>query len=142
MPGELTEERSTGCTLRWSVDFQLMSRTTALIFKGSSLFSFTRKLCFSPVTSGINNSISVAGVGTSASVSFSVTDYSGTGDAVSKGAFTTGQIDIVGTNIGSVAVNTGMATPTISGGLQNSISAAAVGASASQSVSHTILPAL
>ncbi|MFM9937546.1 MAG: beta strand repeat-containing protein [Novosphingobium sp.] len=86
------------------------------------------------------NSISVAGVGTSASVGFSVTDYSGDGSGVSTAALTAGQIDIVANNLGQVTVSTGLVTPTINGGLQNSISAAAVGASASQSISHTVLP--
>jgi len=89
-----------------------------------------------------NNSISVAGVGTSASVGFSVTDYSGSGDSVSALALTTGAITIAAVNVGGVTVNTGMAGPTIEGGMQNSISAAAVGASASQSISHTMLPGL
>lgn len=92
------------------------------------------------IEAGTLNSISVAGVGTSASVGFSVTDYSGDGTGVSATALSTGQIDIAATNVGGVLVSTGMATPTISGGFQNSISAAAVGASASQSISHTVLP--
>ena len=85
-----------------------------------------------------NNSISVASVGSSASASFSVTSY----DAASaSGVATTAQgITLASTNTGNVLTTAGMLTPSIEGGYNNAISAAAVGASASQSVSHVSLP--
>lgn len=91
------------------------------------------------ISGGSNNSISVAGVGSSASVSFGVADYSGAG--VSAAATSSGGITIASLNTGVISVTSGMATPTITDGYNNSISNAAVGASASQAISHiNLLP--
>lgn len=86
------------------------------------------------IAAGSNNSISVAGVGSSASVSFGVADYSAAG--VSALVTSSGGITVASLNTGIVAVTGGMATPTISDGYNNSISNAAVGSSASQAISH------
>jgi len=89
---------------------------------------------------GSRNSISIAGVGASASQSISTTDYSGAGVT---GVATTvdGTITLAALNTGAVTVAGGMAVPTIADGFSNSISAAAVGASASQSVARTLVGA-
>lgn len=86
------------------------------------------------IGAGAQNSISVAGVGSSASFSQSVSDY--TGGAILANANSTNSVGITSLNVGAVLVTAGMATPTISEGYNNSISAAAVGASASQSIMH------
>lgn len=89
---------------------------------------------------GQNNSFSIAGVGASASTSFSVTDYSAAG--ISAGTINVGGgVTLASNNTGNVSVTAGIAVPTISAGYNNSISTAAVGASASQAVSHISLPA-
>ena len=92
------------------------------------------------IAQGSSNSISVAGVGASASGSFTTTAYGETGSGLSatSGTFT-GALGITASNTGVVAVNTGLNTPSISTGYNNSISAAAVGSSASQSVTQNIL---
>ncbi|MEI6643471.1 MAG: hypothetical protein WCL10_15665 [Novosphingobium sp.] len=89
---------------------------------------------------GSRNSISIAGVGASASQSISTTDYSGAGVT---GVATTvdGTITLAALNTGTVTVAGGLAVPTIADGFSNSISAAAVGASASQSVARTLVGA-
>lgn len=89
---------------------------------------------------GQNNSFSIAGVGASASTSFSVTDYSAAG--ISAGTINVGGgVTLASNNTGNVSVTAGIAVPTISAGYNNTISTAAVGASASQGVSHISLPA-
>jgi len=89
---------------------------------------------------GGRNSISVAGVGASASQSISTTDYSGAGVT---GVATTvdGTITLTALNTGTVTVAGGLTVPNIADGFSNSISAAAVGASASQSVTRTLVGA-
>lgn len=91
------------------------------------------------IDGGAKNSISIAGLGASASQSISITDNSGAG--------VTGVATAIGSDITLAAVNSG-AVSVLGGGLQaaviadgfsNSVSAAAVGASASQSVSRTVL---
>jgi len=91
------------------------------------------------IEDGSKNSISVAGVGASASQALSVTDYSGGGNTLVLN--TTGAITLTAFNTAGVGVSGAMAAPTISAGFNNSISAAAVGASASQSVARTLVGA-
>lgn len=87
---------------------------------------------------GSRNSISIAGVGASASQSVSITDNAGAG--VTAVATTIGgDITLTSLNTGVVTVSGGLQLPEIAGGFSNSVSAAAVGASASQSVSRTVL---
>ena len=89
------------------------------------------------IVAGNNNSISAAGVGSSASVSFTAADYS---DAGKTAAVTSvGGITVASLNLGAVTVTSGLAGPTITDGYNNSISNAAVGASASQAISVTAL---
>ncbi len=85
---------------------------------------------------GYGNSVSVAGVGSSASISFTDTSYNGATGADAN-AFVATTLGATSTNAGVVAVNTGNTTPIIGGGYQNSISTAAVGASASISLTQT-----
>jgi len=92
------------------------------------------------ISDGTGNSISVAGIGSSASVSFSTTDYSAV-PAVTALVQTAGTVGIASVNTGGVTVTSGFDTPTIAAGFNNSISAAAVGSSASQSISTLITPA-
>ncbi len=104
-----------------------------VIVKGSILDSAT-------IGGGSNNSISLAGVGASASTSFTSTSY----DEASAGASATsgivGGITLTAFNDGAaVTVTTGINTPAIAGGYNNAISAAAVGASASQSMTQNVL---
>gem|GEM_PF-2345873 len=91
------------------------------------------------IEEGSKNSISIAGVGASASQALSVTDYSALG--VTGVATTTGAITLTAFNTGAVSVAGGMTSPVITDGFSNSISAAAVGASASQSVARTLVGA-
>lgn len=88
---------------------------------------------------GSNNSISLAGVGASASTSFTTTSYAEAGTGASATTGTVGGITLAALNAGGVSVTTGINTPTIAAGYNNSISAAAVGASASQSMTQNIL---
>ena len=78
----------------------------------------------------------MAGVGSSASISFTDTSYNGATGADAN-AFVATTLGATSTNAGVVAVNTGNTTPIIGGGYQNSISTAAVGASASISLTQT-----
>jgi hypothetical protein len=89
------------------------------------------------IEGGSRNSISVAGVGSSASQSLSTTDYSGAGLTQVNAA--TGAITLAALNTGAVSVSGGLANAAITDGFSNSVSAAAVGASASQSVSRTVV---
>ncbi len=82
-------------------------------------------------TDGSNNSISVAGIGASASYSFSVTDVSGAGSAISNN-LVGGTPTILAANFSAVNVDSGIGGATIAGGVNNSVSTAAIGASASQ----------
>ncbi|MEO0033374.1 MAG: hypothetical protein RIS94_3132, partial [Pseudomonadota bacterium] len=81
-----------------------------------------------------NNSISVAGIGASASYSFSVNEYAGAANTVSSN-LVGGTATLLATNYSAVNVESGITSAAISGGLNNSISVAALGASASQSFS-------
>ncbi len=94
------------------------------------------------ISGGQKNSISIAGVGASASQSISITDNSGLG--ISTNNTILGEdVILAALNSGAVTVaGGGLATPVIGGGFSNSISAAAVGASASQSVARTVLTGL
>ena len=89
------------------------------------------------IDGGSRNSISIAGVGASASQSLSVTDYTGAG-ATSVASSAT-DITLIASNVGAVSVSGGLVSASIADGFSNSISAAAVGASASQSVSRTVV---
>ena len=93
----------------------------------------------SGIDGGSKNSISIAGVGASASQSISVTDY--TGGGITGVGSTLNNVTVSGNNSGAVLVAGGLATPNIDGGFSNSISAAAVGASASQAISRTLVGA-
>jgi len=91
------------------------------------------------IDGGSRNSISIAGVGASASQTFSVTDYSGAG---LTGVGSSSQaITLTALNTGAVGVSGGLSNASIADGFSNSISAAAVGASASQSVTRTLVGA-
>lgn len=92
------------------------------------------------IDGGSRNSISIAGVGASASQALSITDYSG-GGATAVNSSVDGAIILAALNTGTVNVSGGMAVPAIAAGFSNSISAAAVGASASQSVTRTLIGA-
>ncbi|MDF8334361.1 hypothetical protein [Novosphingobium cyanobacteriorum] len=81
-----------------------------------------------------NNSISVAGIGASASMSFAVNDYSGGDSAISNVLYAAAPT-ITALNGSAVYVGSTITGAEIAGGLQNSVSAAAIGASASQSFS-------
>lgn len=83
---------------------------------------------------GSNNSISVAGIGSSASFGVSVNDYTGGGNAIVNTVSATAPT-IGSTNFAEVAVLSTLTGPTISGGVSNSIASTALGASASQSFS-------
>ena len=85
-------------------------------------------------TDGANNSISVAGIGSSASMSFSVNDYSGGGSSIAN-TINSAAPTILSVNYANVNVGSTLTTPTIDGGVSNSVSAAAIGASASQAFS-------
>lgn len=80
------------------------------------------------IAAGNNNSISLAGVGASASVSFSNTNLSG---ADGSNNYTIGNTTILGDNNDTVTVTGTAYGGTVSGGTGNSISVAAVGSSAS-----------
>ena len=82
-----------------------------------------------------NSSVGVAGIGTSASTSFASNDFTA-GTATSTGAITAGGVTLLASNAGGITVGSSMDTPVISGGLNNSISTSAVGASASLSFSN------
>jgi hypothetical protein len=93
------------------------------------------------VTSGVNNSISVAGVGASGGTSLS-TVAAGTADTAPAETITLGAITTTVLNDGDVDVDgnigeTGADGATIGGGFGNSISIAGVGASGSTSFSQT-----
>ncbi len=90
------------------------------------------------IEGGSRNSISIAGVGSSASQALSVTDFAGVA-ATGVASTINGDITLTSLNTGAIAVSGGLQLPAIDGGFSNSISAAAVGASASQSVSRTVL---
>ncbi|WP_298191359.1 hypothetical protein [Novosphingobium sp.] len=92
------------------------------------------------IDGGSRNSISIAGVGASASQTFSVTDYSGAG-LTGVASTAEGGITLTAFNTGVVGVSGGLSNPSIADGFSNSISAAAVGASASQSVTRTLVGA-
>jgi len=81
---------------------------------------------------GANNSISVSGSGSSASVGFSVTDYASAANEISN-VLNAGTVIASSTNFANVTVASGMASPQIDGGISNSIATTALGASASQS---------
>jgi hypothetical protein len=89
------------------------------------------------ITTGISNSISVAGVGASASQS--VTNVVET-SADPAGAVTFGAISATATNnlAGAVTVTGNLASPSIAGGVSNAVSVSAVGASASQSTTNVV----
>lgn len=88
------------------------------------------------ISAGNANSISIAGVGASASTSFTTTDYEGAGTSILNGSVQ--GITLASVNVADVKVTTGLETPTIAGGFNNSISTAAVGASASQSATQNL----
>ena len=115
-------------------DVAVNSNSSALVTVNSSITDSAN------IAQGSNNSISIAGVGASASTSFTTTAYAegGNGLSATSGTFT-GGLAITAGNTGAIAVNTGLNTPSISTGYNNSISAAAVGSSASQSVTQNIL---
>lgn len=83
---------------------------------------------------GANNSISVAGIGSSASMSFSVNDYSGGGSSIAN-TINSAAPAILSVNYANVNVGSTLTAPQIDGGVSNSVSAAAIGASASQAFS-------
>jgi hypothetical protein len=83
-----------------------------------------------------NSSIGVAGIGATASVSYGSTDLTG-GSGATTNAVTIGATTIESTNTGAVLVGGSIYNPSVGAGFGNSISVAAVGASASQSFSNT-----
>jgi len=93
------------------------------------------------IDGGSRNSISIAGIGASASQSFSVTSYAGDAAITGVGSTAEGGITLAAFNTGVVGVSGGLSNPSIADGFSNSISAAAVGASASQSVTRTLVGA-
>lgn len=91
------------------------------------------------IDGGAKNSISIAGLGASASQSISITDNSGVAITAVNTAVG-GDVILAAVNSGGVSViGGGLQAPVIADGFSNSISAAAVGASASQSVTRTVL---
>lgn len=91
------------------------------------------------IDGGAKNSISIAGLGASASQAISITDNSGAGITAVNTALG-GDIILAAVNSGAVSVlGGGLQAPVIADGFSNSVSAAAVGASASQSVTRTLL---
>lgn len=90
------------------------------------------------ITGDNRNSISIAGIGSSASQSLSVTDYSGAG-LTGVASTVDGGITLASLNTGVVTVVGALQGASIATGFSNSISAAAVGASASQSVTRTLV---
>jgi len=84
------------------------------------------------INGGFGNSISIAGVGASGATSFSQT---WSGGATGGTSYTAGAISTTVTNNSSVGVTANTFAANIGGGVNNSISTAAVGASASTSFS-------
>jgi hypothetical protein len=85
------------------------------------------------ITGGVNNSISVTGVGASGSTSFSSMFSSGTAASSGAGVYSVAALTHTVTNTGGVTVASNSYGANIGGGVNGSISAAAVGASASTS---------
>jgi len=83
-----------------------------------------------------NSSIGVAGIGATASVSYSSTDLTGGSGATSNVA-NIGATTIASTNTGAVLVGGSIYNPSVGAGFGNSISVAAVGASASQTFNNS-----
>jgi len=83
-----------------------------------------------------NSSIGVAGIGATASVSYGSSDLTG-GSGATTNAVEIGATTIGSTNTAAVLVGGSIYNPSIGTGFGNSISVAAVGASASQSFSNT-----
>jgi hypothetical protein len=86
------------------------------------------------ITGGVNNSISVTGVGASGSTSFSSIFSSGTAASSGAGVYSVAALTHTVTNTGGVTVASNSYGATIGGGVNGAISAAAVGASATTSV--------
>jgi hypothetical protein len=82
------------------------------------------------ITGGVNNSISVSGVGASGSTSFSSMFSAGTTASSGAGVYAIAALTHSVTNTGGVTVASNSYGATIGGGVGSSISAAAVGASA------------
>jgi hypothetical protein len=85
------------------------------------------------ITGGVNNSISVTGVGASGSTSFSSIFSSGTAASSGAGVYSVAALTHTVTNTGGVTVASNSYGATIGGGVNGAISAAAVGASATTS---------
>jgi len=83
-----------------------------------------------------NSSIGVAGIGATASVSYGSTDLTG-GSGATTNAVEIGATTIATTNTGAVLVSGSIYNPSVGAGFGNSISVAAVGASASQTFNNT-----
>jgi len=83
-----------------------------------------------------NSSIGVAGIGATASVSYGSSDLTA-GSGATTNAVEIGATTIATSNTGAVLVGGSIYNPTVGAGFGNSISVAAVGASASQSFSNT-----
>ncbi len=83
-----------------------------------------------------NSSIGVAGIGATASVSYGSSDLTA-GSGATTNAVEIGATTIATNNTGAVLVGGSIYSPSLGGGFGNSISVAAVGASASQSFSNT-----
>jgi hypothetical protein len=87
------------------------------------------------ISGATNSSVGVAGIGASASLSYGSSDLTAgsgsTANDVQVGASTIGA-----TNAGAVTVASNIFNPTITGGYGNSVSMAAVGASASQTFNN------
>ena len=85
------------------------------------------------ITGGVNNSISVTGVGASGSTSFSSIFSGGTAASSGAGVYSVAALTHTVTNTGGVTVASNSYGATIGGGVNGTISAAAVGASATTS---------
>ena len=85
------------------------------------------------ITGGVNNSISVTGVGASGSTSFSSIFSGGTAASGGAGVYSVAALTHTVTNTGGVTVASNSYGATIGGGVNGTISAAAVGASATTS---------
>jgi hypothetical protein len=133
-----------GTTLSVTGDNIVTTGTAATVTVAGAIGSNTNVAADDPViTAGNNNSISLAGVGASGSLSYSGIQ---TGSLSQEDYTVTGLATVLGTNAGAVTVgaNTNIGTVagifggTVSAGNGNSISVAAVGASGSVSLNSVV----
>jgi hypothetical protein len=109
--------------------------TTSVTNQATGLVSVTGNIgetgaAGATITGGVGNSISIAGLGASGSTSLS---QIWSGGATGGTDYTVGAIGTTVTNGGNVTVNSNVFAANIGGGVNNGISTAAVGASASTS---------